>query len=116
MKRLLLVFMEFGMIFPALPIRSSPTMEPPMARKIHVERSIHGETLVDDYGWLRKKGNPEVLAYLEAENRYAETMTAAEKPLAERLYRETFSHIEENDISVPYRKNGYWYYSRTEEG
>jgi oligopeptidase B len=89
---------------------------PPVAKKIHVERQINGSVLVDDYGWLREKKNPEVLAYLNAENAYAEAVTAPVKPLAEKLYTETLSHIKQTDTGVPYRKNGYWYYNRTVEG
>ena len=72
--------------------------------------------LVDDYGWLRDRQNAEVRQYLEAENAYAEASTADEKPFAESLYKETLSHIKQTDTTVPYRKYGYWYYSRTEEG
>jgi oligopeptidase B len=88
----------------------------PIAKKIHTERAINGSVLVDDYSWLRDKSRPDVKEYLEAENAYAETSTATERPLAERLYRETLSHIQQDDTSVPYRKRGYWYYTRTEEG
>jgi oligopeptidase B len=89
---------------------------PPIAKKIHVTKSINGALLTDDYGWLRDRSNPEVHRYLEAENSYAELVTADEKPLADTLYRETLSHIKQTDTSVPYRKNGYWYYSRVEQG
>jgi oligopeptidase B len=93
---------------------STPT--PPVAEKIHTERPINGAVLVDDYGWLRDRTNPKVRAYLEAENAYAEQVTADEKLFAEKLYKETLSHIKQTDTSVPYRKHGYWYYTRTEEG
>ena len=89
---------------------------PPVAKKVHTERAINGGVLVDDYAWLRERNNPEVHKYLEAENAYAESATASEKPLAEKLYAETLSHIQQTDNTVPYRKNGYWYYSRTEQG
>ena len=79
-------------------------------------KEVNGVSLVDDYGWLRKKNNPEVLSYLEAENAYAEQLTAGQRPLAERLYQETVRHIKQDDMSVPYRKHGYWYYSRTKNG
>lgn len=72
--------------------------------------------LVDDYAWLRQRTNPKVRAYLEAENAYAEQFTAGEKPFAEALYREALSHIKQTDSSVPNRKHGYWYYTRTDEG
>jgi oligopeptidase B len=93
-----------------------PALTPPVAEKIHVEKPINGAVLVDDYGWLRERTNPKVHAYLEAENAYAEQFTADEKPFAEKLYNETLSHIKQTDVSVPYRKHGYWYYTRTEEG
>jgi oligopeptidase B len=93
---------------------SAPT--PPIAKKIHTERSINGVELVDDYSWLRNKSSPDVHQYLDAENAYAEDVTANEKPLAEKLYQETLRHIQQNDTSVPYRKNGYWYYRRLEQG
>ena len=89
---------------------------PPIAEKKHVEKPINGSVLVDDYGWLRERSSPSVHAYLEAENAYAEQVTADEKPFAEKLYQETLSHIQQTDTSVPYRKHGYWYYSRVEEG
>ena len=95
---------------------NASVMQPPVAKKIHVEKPINGAVLVDDYGWLREKTNPEVRQYLEAENAYAEKVTADEKPLADKLYAETLGHIKQTDDSVPYRKHGYWYYSRTEEG
>src|ERR1700744_3438525 len=93
-----------------------PALKPPVADKIHTERSINGGMLTDDYAWLREKTNPKVAAYLEAENAYAEAMTATQKPFAEKLYQETLSHIKQSDTTVPYRKHGYWYYSRTEDG
>jgi oligopeptidase B len=96
--------------------QSAPAPAPPIADKIHVEKPINGAVLVDDYGWLRERTSPKVHAYLEAENAYAEQMTADEKPFAEKLYNETLSHIKQTDLSVPYRKHGYWYYTRTEEG
>ena len=90
--------------------------KPPIAKKLHATKSINGSVLTDDYGWLRDRGSPEVQRYLEAENTYAEQVTADERPLADTLYRETLSHIKQTDTSVAYRKHGYWYYSRTEEG
>jgi oligopeptidase B len=96
--------------------QTATTPTPPIAKKIHVEKPINGAVLVDDYGWLRERNSPEVHQYLEAENAYAEAATANEKPFADKLYNETLSHIKQTDTSVPYRKNGYWYYRRIEEG
>jgi len=88
----------------------------PIARKEHTETHLHGVTLADDYAWLRNKENPEVPAYLEAENAYAEADTAALAGLRDELYQEMLSHIKQTDVSVPFLDRGWWYYSRTEEG
>jgi oligopeptidase B len=89
---------------------------PPIARKEHTETRLHGTTLVDDYAWLRDKQNPEVTAYLEAENNYADAVLAPLNGLREQLYQEMLSHIKQTDVSVPFRDCEWWYYSRTEEG
>jgi len=89
---------------------------PPIARKVHIETKLHGVTLVDDYAWLRDKENPDVTAYLEAENAYAEAVMAPLAGLREKLYEEMLSHVKQTDISVPYRDGAWWYYTRTEEG
>src|SRR5271167_2681795 len=96
--------------------QSAAPSQPPIAEKIHTEKAINGAVLVDDYGWLRQRSSPQVRQYLEAENAYAEQVTASQKPFAEKLYNETLSHIKQSDTTVPYRKHGYWYYTRTEEG
>jgi len=89
---------------------------PPIARKIHTETTLHGITLSDEYAWLRDKNNPDVTAYLEAENAYADAVMAPLAGLREELYQEMLSHIKQTDISVSYRDGDWWYYSRTEEG
>jgi oligopeptidase B len=94
----------------------SPALQPPAARKDRKETTIHGVTLVDDYAWMRDKENPDVTAYLEAENAYAEAVMAPYAGLRDELYREMLSHIKQTDVSVPYRDGMYWYYTRTEEG
>jgi oligopeptidase B len=73
-------------------------------------------SLSDDYAWLREKQNPEVTAYLDAENAYADAVMAPLASLREDLYQEMLSHMKQTDISVPYRDGAWWYYSRTEEG
>jgi oligopeptidase B len=90
--------------------------EPPVAARQHTERTVHGHTMVDDYAWLREKENPEVLAYLEAENAHCAAVMAGTEELRKQLYDEMLSHIKETDVSVPFRDREYWYYSRTEEG
>jgi oligopeptidase B len=89
---------------------------PPVAARRHTERTVHGHTLVDDYAWLQEKENPEVTAYLEAENAWCSRVMAGTEDLQKQLYDEMLSHIKETDISVPFREREYWYYSRTEQG
>ena len=88
---------------------------PPVCRRERTQTSLHGKTLVDDYAWLRQKENPETIAYLEAENAYAEAWLEPHQQLREELYGEMLSHIQQTDVSVAYRDGQFWYYSRTEE-
>ncbi|MDA8016275.1 MAG: S9 family peptidase [Thermoanaerobaculia bacterium] len=89
---------------------------PPVAKQAPHETEIHGETLVDPYYWLRERENPEVISYLEAENAYTEAQTAHTKALQKALYDEMLGRIQETDLSVPVQEDGYYYYTRTEEG
>jgi oligopeptidase B len=89
---------------------------PPIARKEHTETLLHGTVLTDDYAWLRKKENPEVTVYLEAENAYAQADMSALDGLRDHLYQEMLSHIKQTDVSVPFPDGPWWYYTRTEEG
>jgi oligopeptidase B len=89
---------------------------PPIAPKHPTETQKHGVRLHDDYAWLREKDNPEVTAYLEGENSYADAIMAPLAGLREELYQEMLSHVKQTDVSVPYRDGAWWYYSRTEEG
>jgi len=89
---------------------------PPVAKRVPKLDLVHGETREDDYFWLRDKSNPEVAAYLEGENAYTDAVLAPLAELRETLYREMLGHIQETDMGVPYRKGGFYYYSRTEAG
>jgi len=91
---------------------------PPRAAKKPFQVSSPNGARADDYYWLRDdtRKNPEMLAYLKAENDYADAQLAALKPLQDTLYQETVSHIKQDDTSVPYRKNGYWYQTRFDTG
>jgi oligopeptidase B len=89
---------------------------PPIARKEHTETRLHGAVLTDDYAWLRDKQNPDVTAYLDAENAYAEAFMTPLNGLREDLYLEMLSHVKQTDVSVPYREGEWWYHTRTEEG
>ena len=90
--------------------------QPPMAEKKAKTTNIHGDTLVDDYFWLREKANPSVMAHLQAEDAYAQSMMKHTTAFQEKLYNEMLSHIKQTDTNVPYRYGNYFYYSRTEEG
>jgi oligopeptidase B len=88
----------------------------PVARVIPRTDTLHGDVRVDNYFWLRDKQNPEVISYLEAENRYADSAMAGTKALQETLYQEILGRIRQTDLSVPDRIGPYYYYSRTVEG
>src|SRR3954468_2599064 len=89
---------------------------PPSARKQPRVDVVHGERREDDYFWLREKSNPEVAAYLEAENAYADGVMRPTEAFQGALYKEMLGRIQETDLSVPYRQDDYFYYSRTEQG
>jgi oligopeptidase B len=95
---------------------SAAAPEPPSARRVPRVLSLHGDTRVDEYFWLRNREDPEVLAYLEAENRYTEAVMQSTEPLQERLFAEMRGRIRETDLSVPERIDGWLYYHRTEQG
>ena len=96
------------------PERSRPS--PPVARRIPKVDVVHGDRRVDDYFWLRQKEDPEVLAYLRAENVYSDAVMRPTVPFQEALYREMLGRIKEDDESVPYRHGAHLYYARTEKG
>ncbi len=100
----------------ALPESPSLPTHPPVAQRRPTERTHHGDTVIDDYEWLRDKSAPETLAYLEAENAYTQARTAHLEPLRERIFEEIRTRTQETDLSVPVRIGDYWYYSRTLEG
>jgi oligopeptidase B len=89
---------------------------PPKAEKIKKELTIHGDTRTDNYYWLNERENPKVIEYLEAENAYRETVMRPSEDLQEELYSEIVGRIKQEDMSVPYLDNGFYYYSRYEKG
>ncbi|MGI8882197.1 MAG: S9 family peptidase [Jatrophihabitans sp.] len=88
----------------------------PLPKKVPVERVHHGDTVVDDYEWLRDKNDPETIAHLEAENAYTAEVTEHLAPLRDSIFAEIKRRTQETDLSVPARRGGWWYYTRTEEG
>jgi oligopeptidase B len=91
-------------------------VQPPIARRQETATTIHGKRLTDEYGWLREKTNPEVIAFLEQENAYTAAVMKPTAELQASLYAEMISHIKEDDVSVPFRDGDYFYYTRTEQG
>lgn len=90
--------------------------KPPVANKIAKVDTTHDDVRVDNYYWLRDKSNPEVIAYLEAENKYTGEMMKPAQALQETIYNEILRRTKLTDLSVPYKLGDYWYYARTEEG
>jgi oligopeptidase B len=90
--------------------------QPPVARKEPHKIQVHGDTLVDDYYWMRNKGTPEVESHLKAELAYADAFMKPTAALQQKLYDEMLARIQQTDTNVPARERGYFYYSRTEEG
>ena len=98
------------------PAAAQVTQQAPSApvaeRRVRVD-TLHGDVRQDDYFWLRVKTDPAVKQYLDAENAYAESVLAPLKGLREQLYNEMLGRIKQTDLSVPYRRGDYFYYSRT---
>jgi oligopeptidase B len=89
---------------------------PPLAKIVPKEIVLHGDVRLDNYFWLRDRSDPDVISYLEEENRHTEEATAPTKPLQEALYNEILGRIQETDVTVPVKRDDYFYYTRTEQG
>jgi oligopeptidase B len=89
---------------------------PPLAKIVPKQITLYGDTRVDNYFWLRDRADPDVVRYLEAENRYTEEVMGPTATLRETLYQEILGRIQETDVSVPVKRDDYFYYTRTEEG
>ena len=94
----------------------SPKPTPPAARTDTAKLEKHGHVRIDPYYWLKEREDPEVIAYLDAENEYTDAMTAHTKDLQETLFEEIKGRIKQTDMSVPYKLDEYYYYTRMEEG
>ena len=95
---------------------AQPSPQPPVAKKIPALRTHHGDAFEDNYEWLRDKESAEVVELLKAENAYQEAVTAHQEPLREAIFQEIKGRTQETDLSVPNRKDGWWYYTRSVEG
>ncbi|MEA2463851.1 MAG: oligopeptidase [Acidobacteriota bacterium] len=100
----------------AATLNAADLAKPPVAKKVPQTLTIHGDARIDEYGWLRDKKSPETIAYLEAENAYADAMMKPTTELQKKLYDEMLGRIKQTDIQVPFRKDGFLYYTRTVEG
>ncbi|HEU5001118.1 MAG TPA: S9 family peptidase [Lapillicoccus sp.] len=89
---------------------------PPRAPREPLSRTVHGDTVLDEYAWMADRDDPRLAAYLEAENAYTAARTAHVEPLAARIFDEIRARTKETDLSVPVRHGGWWYYGRTVEG
>src|SRR5438105_1170651 len=100
----------------ALPLLfAAPAPAPPACRQLARVDQLHGDRRVDNYYWLRRKDDPAVTAYLNAENAYTDAIMRPTEALQEALYKEIVGRIKQTDLTVPYREGGYFYYTRTEE-
>lgn len=95
---------------------SKKEIVPPLAERIPNKMEIHGDVRIDDYYWLNERANPKVIDYLNAENSYYDFHTAHTKQFQEDLFEEMKARIKEDDESVPYKKNGYYYITKYETG
>jgi len=91
-------------------------LKPPVATVKPKVDTLHGDIRTDNYFWIREKTNPDVIAYLSAENAYTTERMKHTEALQQKLYDEMLGRIKETDVSVPYRENGYLYWNATEKG
>ncbi|OBF92807.1 oligopeptidase B [Mycobacterium sp. 852002-51152_SCH6134967] len=91
-------------------------MKPPVAKRVDTRREHHGDVFLDPYEWLRDKTSPEVIAHLEAENAYTEHVTEHLASLRQAIFDEIKARTKETDLSVPTRRDAWWYYGRSFEG
>jgi len=89
---------------------------PPAAKIASKKITLHGDTREDPYFWLRDRSDPDTIPYLEAENAYTQAMMAGTENLQAQLYDEMLGRIKQTDMSVPVKRDKYFYYTRTEEG
>jgi oligopeptidase B len=113
---LLLIFAPLGCKKGEETKNSSEAVDAPVAKIIPKELTAHGHTRIDNYYWLNERDNPEVIAYLEAENAYKDAVMAHTKNFQENLFNEIVGRIKQTDMSVPYKDQGYYHYTRYEEG
>lgn len=115
-KRILTVYLILLSIYFACWPRLTYAESAPDIRKIPRAITMHGETRIDSYAWLRERENPHVLQYLQAENRYTEQKMKHTEKLQGELYQEMVGRMQESDLSLPEKIDDFYYYARTEKG
>jgi len=118
------IFTTTGFLFTAMIVllpackneKKAINMQAPDVEKKPKELTIHGDTRVDDYYWLNDREDPQVIQYLEAENTFTKSILGPTEEFQKKLFEEMRGRIKEDDQSVPYKRNGYFYYTRYEEG
>jgi oligopeptidase B len=101
-RRVLFSILLFASVFALVAADTSSLPTPPVAKRVPKVTEINGHRLVDNYFWLREKTNPEVKAYLEAENAYTDAVMKPTEPFQKKLYEEMLSRVKETDVEVPY--------------
>lgn len=103
----------------AISASAQQDMKPPVPKKVSSVLKIHGYEIVDNYAWMRdrnEKKDPAIIKYLEDENAYTEFHMGKYKGFVDSLYKEMLGRIKQTDLSVPYKKGNYWYFTKVEEG
>ncbi|MDT7602456.1 MAG: oligopeptidase [Acidobacteriota bacterium] len=113
---LVILFVCFAYVNTMAQDNANPLPTPPTAKRIAKTLTYQGESLTDNYFWLREKKNPEVISYLESENAYTDAMMKSTEAFQKRLYDEMLARVKQTDQGVPYKDGAYRYYTRTVEG
>ncbi|MGH9819832.1 MAG: S9 family peptidase [Pyrinomonadaceae bacterium] len=118
---LFIVIVIGNTVIVAQPSKNSPSapMKPPIAKKVPKVLKIHGYEITDNYAWLRDRNatkDPEIMKYLEDNNKYTESYMGKHQGFVDNLYKEMLGRIKQDDTSVPYKLGSYWYFNKSEEG
>lgn len=114
--KLVMVTLAISLIIMSCEQNNKSKMKYPIAKKIEKELVMHDHSRIDNYYWLNDREDPEVIAYLEAENEYTKEVMKKTESLQEEIYNEILGRIKQTDNTVPYNYNGYSYYVKFEEG
>ncbi len=98
--------------------KTNHIIKAPVAKKVPYYHQEHGNKRYDPYHWLRddKRKDPEIIDYLNKENSYTDAVLKNQEPLIEELYQEMIARLPQKEVSVPYKIDDYWYYSRFDAG